>query len=161
VIGIAFALAGVAESIAVRVSGEEIWRRDMNLPAVLVVGSSNNTELTDAMFECGLTPVFRETILAAIAALRKEQFLAVVVDHQATEVDPLEITLNIRDVNERVRVFVLAEDDEEPDESQYPEFVSVVQLRELVRKLTPTTVPMPKATGEKASTSPFDAEARG
>jgi hypothetical protein len=133
----------------------------MNLPAVLVVGSTRNDKLSDAMFESGLTPVFRETILTAIAALRKEPFLAVVVDHRATEIDPLESTLNIRDVDERVRVFVLTEDDEEADESQYPDFVSVVHLSELVRKLTPTTVSLPKAARKRTSTSRLDAGAKG
>jgi hypothetical protein len=73
----------------------------------------------------------------------------------------LEIILNIRDVDERMRVFVLTEDDEETDESQYPEFVSVVHLSELVHKLTPTTVSLPKATRKRTSTSRLDAGAKG
>ena len=111
----------------------------MNLPALLVVGSPKRTELTGALLECGLTPVFCETILAAIAALRKERFLAVVIDREATGVDPLESILNIRDVDERIRIFVLVEESEKADRIPYREFVSVVHRTELIRKLTPNS----------------------
>lgn len=125
------------------------WERDVNLPAVCVIGSPHETKLADALFECGLTPVFRETILAALATLRKERFLAVVIDQRGTKADPLEIILNIRDVDERVRVFVLAEDGKKTAPDQLPDFVSVVDQAELVRKLTPTAVPIPPGAGEE------------
>jgi hypothetical protein len=124
------------------IEAEERWetRSGRSLPAVLVVGSVRDTQLSDAVFETGLTPVFRETILAAIAALRKEQFHAVVINPRCANVDALELILNVRDVDDGVRVFVISDEKLDLSGLQGRRRVSVVSRDELIRKLTPTVV---------------------
>jgi len=114
----------------------------MILPAVLIVGSPRDAELGDLIFDAGLTPVFRESVLSAITALRKDNFLAVVVDRKTSSVDPLELILNVRDVDERTRIFVVSEEREAVSEILPQPYVSVVSKQELARKLAPTVVPV-------------------
>jgi hypothetical protein len=97
------------------------------------------------VFETGLTPVFRETILAALDSLHKERFFAVVIHVATTRVDVLELILNIRDVDEAIRIFVLSEARTPPDELSGRGDVSFVNRKELVHKLTPTSVPVAEA----------------
>jgi hypothetical protein len=114
----------------------------MILPAVLIVGSPRDAELGDLIFDAGLTPVFRESVLSAITALRKDNFLAVVVDRKTSSVDPLELILNVRDVDERTRIFVVSEEREAVSEMLPQPYVSLVSKQELARKLAPTVVPV-------------------
>lgn len=78
------------------------------LAGVLIVGSPSNRELGERIFDCGFTPVYRETILRVIALLHRERFRAVVVDPETVRVDALELILNIRDVDEETPIVVLA-----------------------------------------------------
>ena len=107
----------------------------MTLPSVLVIGSRRGIRLRDALFETGLTPVFRGTILAAIGALRRNQFLAVVVDHSTAMVDVMELILNLWDLDENLRIFVLSDQHLEFEGLQAQQCVSVVTLHRLLGEL--------------------------
>ena len=79
----------------------------MQVPAVLVLGRRESNETADVVFDAGYTPVLRESIMSAIAALRRGRFRAIVVDCEHTAVDVLEFVLNVRDVDADVPIHVL------------------------------------------------------
>ena len=133
----------------------------MTVPSVLVVGSPANSTLDDIVFEAGLTPVFRETILTAIAALRKTRFLAVVVDDATADVDVLELILNIRDMDPRIRIFVLPGKNHKLGRLEMRRHVSVVNRKELLHKLTPTVVPVTEYRSRRSQRPPQPTSRKG
>lgn len=123
------------------------------LPAVLVIGSPNHEALSEDLFEAGLTPVVRQTVLAAIEALRRDSFMAAVIDCESAEVDVLEVILNIRDLDERLRIFVLSEHGVDLGGLRAREYVSVVDRAKLIHKLTPTLISVDEDKGEEGASS--------
>ena len=85
----------------------------MELSAVLVLGSNKNRELIEQLLDIGFAPVVRETMQAALSALRRESFAAILVDRDRMSVDPLEFILNVRDIDEQTPVMVVGQS---PDE---------------------------------------------
>lgn len=79
----------------------------MQVPGVLILGRREDTDVADLVFESGCTPVFRESIMSAIAALRRGRYAAAMVDCRYTAVDVLEFVLNVRDVDDDLPVLVL------------------------------------------------------
>ena len=77
--------------------------------AALVLGTSGNGKLLECLSNAGLALVVRSTMERALDALRRDQFTAVVVDHTAADVDTLEFTLNVRDVDDSVLMVVFGE----------------------------------------------------
>jgi hypothetical protein len=117
----------------------------VTLPGVLVVGSRSSSDASDLVFEAGLAPVVRETILSAIETLRKERFLALIVDGDTAEIDILELVLNVRDVDPGVRIYLLPGRRSDLAWAGNQPRVSVVDREELKRKLTPTPVQLDEA----------------
>ena len=127
----------------------------MTMPAVLVIGSPRGTWLRDLLLDAGIRPVFRQTVLAALAALRRGRFGAVVVDHATATVDVLELVLNIRDIDESLRVLVIAgggvDVNDLPDRRQ----MAVVRPAGLVRQVV-AAMRLPERPSSRGK-----AEARG
>jgi hypothetical protein len=97
-----------------------------------------------------------------MAALRKDRFLAVVVDCDTAEVDVLEVILNIRDLDERLRVFVLSDSEIELGGPRARPYVSVVKRDQLLHELTPTPVHVSEAgRGEDADGQKLKPESDG
>ncbi|MBN1557838.1 MAG: hypothetical protein JW951_06795 [Lentisphaerae bacterium] len=97
--------------------------------------------MSDLAFETGLTPVFRNTVLSAIAALHNAHFDAVLVDPETAGVDVLECVLNIRDVNGSIPIFVLSERRDGLADIASRAHVSVVNRAELMRQLMHSAEP--------------------
>jgi len=74
---------------------------------VLILGSNSNKELEDLFFDLGLDWILRETMSAALNALRRDSFAAVVVDGDRVEIDVLEFILNVRDIDESTPMIIL------------------------------------------------------
>jgi len=72
------------------------------------LGSNSNRELEDLFFDLGLDWIVRETMPAALNALRHDSFAAVVLDRDHVEVDVLEFILNVRDIDKRTPVVVMS-----------------------------------------------------
>jgi DNA-binding response OmpR family regulator len=77
--------------------------------AVLVLGSNDNQDLVDVLFDIGYTPIVRERMQGALDRLRHERFAAIIVDRDHVNVDVLEFTLNIRDFDEQTPVVVIGD----------------------------------------------------
>ena len=90
--------------------------------SVLILGSNSNKELEDLFFDLGLNWILRETMSAALSALRRESFATVVVDRDRVEVDVLEFILNVRDIDRRTPVIILGRGDRPHDEYDYVAF---------------------------------------
>lgn len=130
----------------------------VGVPAVLVVGSPQTSEVGELVFEAGLTPVFRETILSTIDALRRDTYRAVVIDSVTTGADLLELILNIRDVAEKLRIFLYTGGRRDLSHLAAPPRVSVVDRKQLLHKLTPSIVELSearrgRAPGKRAASS--------
>jgi len=70
----------------------------MKSNTLLVVGNDQNRELLDALFDGGFETIVRPTLEASVWELRHHRFLALLVDCVGTDVDPIEVVLNARDV---------------------------------------------------------------
>jgi DNA-binding NtrC family response regulator len=78
-------------------------------PAILVIGSRRARRIGDVVFDSGFTAVYRDGVLAALTALRKDVYAALIIDMDAAQVDPLEAVLNVRDYDAALPVFLVAE----------------------------------------------------
>jgi len=89
----------------------------MRATALLVLGSSTDRKLVDALFDLGFAPLVRDSMSSALSKLRSERFAALLVDRDSADVDALEFVLNVRDIDEHVPVVVVGRagdgDDEE------------------------------------------------
>lgn len=79
----------------------------MRSDSILILGSNENKELTEPLFELGLTAIVRESMQQALEKLRSGIFGAIIVDRQHAECDVLELVLNVRDLDEDIPIFVL------------------------------------------------------
>jgi DNA-binding NtrC family response regulator len=78
----------------------------MKSAAVLLMGSSDKTDIAEATMDLGFALVVRSTTLAALERLRHETFAAVLVEEDRVDFDVLEFVLNVRDVDEEIPVVV-------------------------------------------------------
>lgn len=115
----------------------------MTNPGVLILGTKGSFALSDLVFDARATPILRETMSATLAEMRKQKFVAVVVDYPHIEDDLLEFVLNVRDIDESMRVFVVTDDVEAAQEALPLSRgnLAFVTMPELVHKLTPARVP--------------------
>jgi len=115
----------------------------MTNPGVLILGTKDSFALSDMVFDALATPILRKTMSATLAAMRKQKFFAVVVDYPHIEDDLLEFVLNVRDIDESMRVFVVTDDVAAAQKALplSPDNLAFVTMRELVHKLTPPRVP--------------------
>ena len=81
----------------------------METDSVLVLGSTRNRELADALFESGLAPIVRETLEGVLKRLRCDSYCAVVLDQTNGSVDALEFVLNIRDMDANIPIVIVGE----------------------------------------------------
>lgn len=81
---------------------------------VLVLRSSENERLTEALFRKDIVPIVRGTLSGAVEEFHRRRFSAIVVDCADTGVDALEFVLNIRDIDPRVPIIVVGKS---PDET--------------------------------------------
>ncbi|HUW33644.1 MAG TPA: hypothetical protein VM223_18710 [Planctomycetota bacterium] len=79
----------------------------MTTDSVLVLGTGENLELRERLFDTGFAPLIRGTTSDVIKTLRRGQFAAIVVDADHVSVDLLEFVLNVRDVNADVPVLII------------------------------------------------------
>lgn len=125
----------------------------MTNPGVLILGTKDSFALSDMVFDAWATPILRETMLDTLVEMRKQKFFAVVVDYQHIEDDLLEFVLNVRDIDESMRVFVVTDDVKTAQEALplSPDNLAFVTMCELVHKLTPTRVPFEHGLQENES----------
>ena len=91
---------------------------DMKSSGVLIVGRSKDKTLKGIALSLGLTPWVRQRMREALDDLRHRRFSAVLVDRDNEDVDVLEFILNVRDLDDRVPVFVIAQSQPEgPDKA--------------------------------------------
>ena len=115
----------------------------MNLSAVLILGSNASKEISDIAFEAGHTPVIRESMGSVLQDLRTDKFAAIAVDIQHTSADLLEFILNVRDINEKIRVFVVSKMPKQIASRIPQAFPNVffATTKELGHKLKPSLLP--------------------
>ena len=78
----------------------------MKPPAALILGSSRDKKLANALFALGLAPIVRETMGSALTKLRYECFQLILVDRFRVDVDVLEFVLNARDLDEATPILI-------------------------------------------------------
>ncbi|NQT19869.1 MAG: hypothetical protein HQ592_09195 [Planctomycetes bacterium] len=81
----------------------------MSTDAVLVLGTDDNKELIELIFNAGLAPVVRKTMRGVLAKLPTERFTAILVDRDHSNDDLLEFVLNVRDIDIEIPVFIVGE----------------------------------------------------
>ena len=81
----------------------------MKPTAVLVLASDDEKGLVDAILQLGLSVLTRKTMDQALTAVRHESLAAIVVDRRQVDVDPLELVLNVRDVDQETPILVIGE----------------------------------------------------
>ena len=82
----------------------------MSTDAVLVLGTDDNKELMELLFNAGLAPVVRKTMRGVLAILPRERFAAILVDRDHIDDDLLEFVLNVRDVAPETPVVIVGEE---------------------------------------------------
>ncbi|GEM_PF-1600912 len=73
---------------------------------VLLVGAQESEAQADDLFHMGFEPLVRTSIEDAVKALRRERFAAVLLDRRHASLDPVELVLNVRDLDASVPVVV-------------------------------------------------------
>jgi hypothetical protein len=79
----------------------------VNTDILRILGTGDSPALSDLVFDLGFAPKLKETVPEALAILRREHCVAVVVDRQNLNVDVLEFVLSARKLDNQVPVFVL------------------------------------------------------
>jgi hypothetical protein len=79
----------------------------VNTDVLLILGTGDSPALSDLVFDLGFAPKLKKTVPEALAVLRREHCVAVVVDRQNLDVDIQEFVLSARKLNNQVPVFVL------------------------------------------------------
>ena len=82
--------------------------------SVLLVSSGKNKALIEALLDRGVEILVRSAVLSALQALRRQDVAAVAIDLNHTELDLLELILNIRDLDAAVPVVLFGEPEESP-----------------------------------------------
>lgn len=75
--------------------------------AVLILSTNKKSDLVETLFNLGYVPLVRQTILPALEMLRHHRFRAVFIDRNREDVDALEFILNVRDLDEKIPIFVI------------------------------------------------------
>ena len=75
--------------------------------ALLVLGSERNRTFRETLRELRFDPTFLGSMEAVLYALRHTQASAVLVDRDRSEADDLELVLNIRDLDDRIPIFLV------------------------------------------------------
>ncbi len=78
----------------------------MERGSVIVFGARGDESLGNVLHQLGLGPIFCETVHGAVEKLRRGGCLAIVVDCDQAKVDLLELTLNARDMDERIPIIL-------------------------------------------------------
>lgn len=78
----------------------------MDTRTVLVIGSESTGELTEALSQLGVPHLRRSGILDAMDVLKHRELGWVLINTGGTEVDLLELVLNIRDVQADVPILI-------------------------------------------------------
>ena len=74
--------------------------------AVLVVGTTQDTELLELVFDMGLVPVFRQALQTGLTALQSKRFAAIIVDAGSPTMAALEFVLNVRELTRDTPVLI-------------------------------------------------------
>ncbi len=81
--------------------------------ALVLVGSEERTVLMDTLSEMGFHVYTSGSIQEALGEIHHHDFTSVIIDHDNDEVDPLELVLNVREIDGKVPVIVLGESKEQ------------------------------------------------
>jgi DNA-binding NtrC family response regulator len=76
-------------------------------PIILVMSSTMQDELQDAVFAGGGIPVLAEELKGLVQKLHRNNVAAIVVDTECTGTDALEVVLTARDLHPTVPIVVL------------------------------------------------------
>jgi len=109
----------------------------MTTEAVILVGTSENREMIDLLFEAGFAPIVRRKMEQVLRTLQRGQFAAVVVDGEHVEDDLLEFVLNVSDVAAGMPLVVAGGERDEQDNARLSsrKNVHLVQPEEFCRRL--------------------------
>lgn len=119
---------------------------------ILLVGATHpDDSLIAAIGMSGREAVHCRTLLRTVDTLGHRRFAMVIVDAAGTDIDLLELVLNINDIDDRMRVFVLADARASAAPVAGHPQVHVVNREELVRKLSPTRVPFGRPDAPEAA----------
>lgn len=78
------------------------------ISSVLVVSESTRGVAARAARQCGFVPDVARDIPEAVACLGRQRYRAVILDLDSSNVDCLELVLNVRDIDSSVLVIVMA-----------------------------------------------------
>ena len=79
----------------------------MKTPIVLVLGKYNNKYLIDIIYNIGFVPLICKNIQGVVSRLRHEHFAVILVDCRYTDIDILELVLNVEDIDKRTPIVIL------------------------------------------------------
>ena len=80
----------------------------MSRDSILILASNEGSRLHKILIGMGVVPLMCTSIQGIVNKVRHEQVLAVVFDRDETDVDVLELILNIRDVDGDLPVVIVA-----------------------------------------------------
>lgn len=79
----------------------------MDKPIILVISSTIQQELSNAVFNEGSIPLLAKELTEFVKKLRRNHIAAIIVDSEHTGTDALEVVLTARDINPDVPILVL------------------------------------------------------
>lgn len=82
-------------------------------PTVLILSPEDRNELVETAFEVGLIPLIRHRLIGALETVRHERLAALIFDIDHSDVDLIELVLNVRDVQKGLPVIVAGLDPSE------------------------------------------------
>lgn len=100
--------------------------------SVFVFGNNSHSRLIEGLFEQGLTPILRRTMLPALEKIRHENFIAIFIDCNAVEIDILEFVLNVRDINSHIPIFVIGKPANESENLSFLNLQNVFLLDDIL-----------------------------
>lgn len=127
----------------------------MKLPDVLILGGAATRCMEQLVHDTGRSAIVATNLISAMKQLQRNKYATVVIDYAHVRTDILEFLLNLREVTEDVRVFVVGTDMSEDEIllGQDVPWVSFVDEDVLRRKLTPTRVGNRQESHPKHTTS--------
>jgi two-component SAPR family response regulator len=76
---------------------------------ILIISDDENSEIIKTLNRRKMVTVIRRTILTAMDFLRYNDVSAIIIDKKHRDVDILEFSLNIRDINKLTPIFIINE----------------------------------------------------
>jgi DNA-binding response OmpR family regulator len=74
---------------------------------ILIISDDENSEIIKTLNRRKMVTVIRRTILTAMDFLRYNDVSAIIIDKKHRDVDILEFSLNIRDINKVTPIFII------------------------------------------------------